>query len=61
MCRWISEQQQKSDHRGGRNICAACGHPGTKTNPLDLDDEGFRVHANHLDNPKSGLYGHRQR
>ena len=58
--RFISTAQQKRDHAGQRNICAACGHPGTRLNPLELDDEGYRVHRRHLNDPASGLYGRRQ-
>lgn len=58
--RFISTDQQKRDHAGLRDICAACGHPGTQLNPLELDDEGVRVHRRHLDDPNSGLYGRRQ-
>lgn len=58
---WISKAQQKRDHSGLRNVCAACGRDGSAGNPLELDNSGFRIHKSHLDAPKSGLFGHRQK
>lgn len=55
MTRWISPQQQQRDHAGKRDICAACGHHGSTSDPLDLDEYGFRVHARHFTEPRSGL------
>lgn len=57
---FISTDQQKRDHAGLRDICAACGHPGTRLNPLELTEWGSRVHRRHLDDPASGLYGRQQ-
>lgn len=61
MAGWIHSRQQQRDHNGQRNICAACGHTGTGTDPLVLDDTGMRVHQQHTEDPTSGLYGHQQR
>jgi hypothetical protein len=60
MAGWISSEQQQRDHRGQRNICAACGRDGTRQDPLGLDNKGFRVHASHFTDPRSGLYGQQQ-
>lgn len=56
MARWISTEQQRRDHAGLRESCAACGVEGTTRNPLVLDDEGYRVHRSHITDPESGLY-----
>jgi hypothetical protein len=53
--RWISAAQQKRDHEGLRYVCAGCGGPETPAEPLDLDDQGYRVHRRHLIDPASGL------
>lgn len=53
--RWISTAQQRRDHNGQRDICAGCGGPATANDPLDLDENGYRVHARHLTDPRSGL------
>lgn len=42
---WISLQQLERDHRGLRNSCAACGHEGTTKNPLEVNEDGYRVHS----------------
>lgn len=55
--RFVNTRQQKRDHTGLRNCCSACGHDGTPRDPLQLDDEGMRVHESHLTDPASGLYG----
>lgn len=36
--------------------CAACGHPGTRTDPL-VSAEGRLIHVSHALDPKSGFYG----
>lgn len=59
---WISGSQQKRDHTGLRNCCAACGHKGTDTDPLGLDDDGSRVHERHFTETKpGGLFGRKQK
>lgn len=61
--RWISKGQQERDHAGQREICAACGHPKTTTDPLVLTKAdgsypgGNRVHRSHTTDPADGLYG----
>jgi hypothetical protein len=55
MGRWINSRQQQRDHAGLRDVCAACGDIGGAVDPLDLDDHGFRVHARHLVDLRSGL------
>jgi hypothetical protein len=60
MARWISLGQQKRDHSGNRDYCAACGHQFTARNPMGLDDEGWRVCVRHFTDPNSGLYGKAQ-
>lgn len=60
MAGWISSGQQTRDHNGQRNICAACGHNGTGSDPLVNDNRGYRVHRSHTTNPRSGLYGQQQ-
>jgi hypothetical protein len=57
---WINSRQQKRDHNGQRNTCAACGHDGTSRDPLVLTNDGFRVHRSHTADPQSGLYGAEQ-
>ena len=42
MAGWISTGQQKRDHEGLRNICAADGHPGTADDPLVKTTDGWR-------------------
>lgn len=53
---WISPGQQRRDHNGKRNICAACGHDGTTKDPLIKAMDGFRVHRSHTTDPRSGYY-----
>lgn len=52
---WISETQFERDHNGQRNICAACGHDGSETNPLVVED-GSRIHVSHTADQNSGYY-----
>lgn len=42
-----NRSQRHRDRNGQRTICAACGHPGTPTDPITLDNDGFRVHRSH--------------
>lgn len=59
---WINSQQQKRDHTGLRNCCAACGHDGTDKDPLGKDDEGYRVHERHfIEKKPGGLFGRKQK
>jgi hypothetical protein len=58
---WISGEQQKRDHRGLRDVCAADGRKGTKGDPLALTDEGSRIHKRHFSDPKSGFKGRQQK
>jgi hypothetical protein len=58
---WISGDQQKRDHRGLRNVCAADGRDGTAADPLGLSDTGSRIHKRHFTDPKSGLFGRQQK
>jgi len=55
MTRWISASQQRRDHAGLRDVCAACGDSGGPGNPLDLEENGARVHARHFVEERSGL------
>ncbi|MFJ9633769.1 hypothetical protein ACIRU8_39355 [Streptomyces sp. NPDC101175] len=57
---WINATQRKRDSSGQRNICAACGHPGTGEDPLVITTDGFRVHLSDTTNPNSGFYGQQQ-
>ena len=57
---WISSEQQARDHKGLRNICGACGHPGTAKNQLGLSNCGSRIHMSHFNDPNDGFYGQRQ-
>ena len=54
---WISKSQQERDHKGLRNICAACGHAPTALNKLVKTTTGSRVHKSHITDPNSGFYG----
>ena len=51
----LNDEQRERDGRGQRNICAACGHPGSAGNPLVISD-GYRVHETHKTDPQSGLH-----
>jgi hypothetical protein len=53
---WISATQFERDHNGQRNICAACGHNGSKANPLVVDEDGSRIHTSHTTDQNSGYY-----
>ncbi|MCW2918648.1 MAG: hypothetical protein JWN52_6716, partial [Actinomycetia bacterium] len=59
---WISAAQKQRDEQGLANICGACGHPFTGTNPAVLtqrtaDHEGgSRIHRSHTTNPNDGFY-----
>jgi hypothetical protein len=57
---YINTTQQARDHKGQRNTCAACGHPGTASDPLVLATDGYRVHLSDTTNPRSGYYGQKQ-
>lgn len=57
---WISAGQQKRDHEGLRNVCAADGHPGTAEDPLVTTTDGWRVHLSDTTNPSNGFFGQRQ-
>lgn len=56
MAGYINTTQQARDHNGQRNICAACGHDGTKADPLVKTLDGHRIHRNHTTDPRSGYY-----
>lgn len=58
---WISGEQQKRDHRGLRDVCAADGRKASKGDPLGLADTGVRVHKRHFKDPKDGFYGAEQK
>ncbi|MFG2512652.1 hypothetical protein [Streptomyces sp. NPDC048584] len=60
MAGWISTGQQKRDHEGLRNICAADGHPGTDEDPLVKTTDGWRVHLSDTTDPNNGFYGQQQ-
>lgn len=55
--KWVNAAQFKRDHTGHRNHCAACGHDGTAADPLVVDNEGWRIHRSHTEDPRSGMYG----
>ncbi|WP_409473518.1 hypothetical protein [Streptomyces sp. HC307] len=57
---WTNSAQQKLDHNGQRNVCAADGHPGTAEDSLVKATDGFRVHLSDTTNPSSGYYGQQQ-
>ncbi|MEU8437806.1 hypothetical protein AB0F18_33910 [Streptomyces sp. NPDC029216] len=42
-----------------REFCAACGHPAFPTDPIVTtdDDDRYRIHQSHTQNPKDGFYG----
>lgn len=52
MAGWISGTQFERDHNGLRNNCAACGHEGTASNPLTVDNGGMRVHSKPFDDAR---------
>lgn len=58
--RWISSGQQKRDHNGQRNVCAADGHEFTADDPGVLTNDGWRVHRSDTTDPNSGFYGQQQ-
>ncbi len=58
---WISDEQQKRDHRGLRDVCAADGRKASGSDPLGLTDSGTRVHKRHFKDPKSGFFGGEQK
>ena len=58
---WISKGQQERDHRGLRDVCAADGRPGSKSDPLGLTDTGSRIHKRHFTTPDNGWYGREQK
>jgi len=58
---WISKEQQKRDHRGLRDVCAADGRKGSDKDPLGLADTGSRVHKRHFKDPADGFYGCQQK
>lgn len=58
---YINAAQQRRDHNGQRNTCAACGHDGTPNDPLVKTLDGFRAHRSHTTDPRSGLYGQQQK
>ncbi|MEE1764371.1 hypothetical protein [Streptomyces sp. SP18BB07] len=60
MAGWINSAQQKRDHDGQRNICAADGHPGTAEDPLVKTTDGWRVHLSDTTDPNNGFYGQQQ-
>ncbi|MER6616301.1 hypothetical protein [Streptomyces xantholiticus] len=60
MAGFINRAQQKRDHEGLRNICAADGHPGTTEDPLVKDLDGYRIHRSHTADPDSAFYGQQQ-
>lgn len=60
MAGWINSAQQKRDHSGLRDVCAADGRPGTAENPLVKASDGFRVHLSDTPDPSSGYYGQQQ-
>ncbi|MFD8545636.1 hypothetical protein [Streptomyces sp. NPDC059649] len=52
----ISTTQKERDRDGQRNICAACGHPGSDAADQLLVADGFRIHRSHTTDPCSGYY-----
>ncbi|MFI8206753.1 hypothetical protein [Streptomyces sp. NPDC085937] len=60
MAGFINRAQQKRDHNGQRNICAADGHPGTEDDPLVKTKDGWRVHRSDTTDPSNGFYGQQQ-
>lgn len=58
---WISNKQQQRDHSGQRDKCGACGHGATPAQPLALTNKGTRVHASHMTDRSSGLFGQQQK
>ncbi len=56
MSGYINNAQQRRDHNGQRNICAACGHDGTHADPLVKSLDGYRIHREHTTDPRSGYY-----
>lgn len=58
---WINGAQQRRDHNGQRNTCAACGTNGTAKDPLVKSSDGYRIHNGHTTDHSSGYFGQRQR
>lgn len=58
---WISKEQQKRDHRGLRDVCAADGRKASDKDPLGVSDDGFRIHKRHFKDPKTGFFGREQK
>jgi hypothetical protein len=61
MAGFINAAQQRRDHNGQRDICAACGHNGTSRDPLVKATDGYRVHRSHTTDPRNGYYRQEQR
>ena len=55
----LNDAQRQRDADGKRNICAACGHPGTPDDRLVVAGDGYRVHGSHTTDPADGYYGQR--
>lgn len=53
----LSATQKQRDADGLRDICGACGHPKSETDPLVISEEGWRVHHSHYTDPATGFYG----
>lgn len=61
MAGYINTAQQRRDHNGQRTICAACGHPASGRDPLVKSLDGYRIHASHTTDRRSGYYGQQQK
>lgn len=57
MAGWINTTQQRRDHNGQRDTCAACGHDATGRDPLVKTTDGYRIHRSHTTDPRNGYYG----
>jgi hypothetical protein len=47
----VNAAQRRRDRDGLSNVCAACGHDGTRKNPLTLSDDGYRICTSHVLDP----------
>lgn len=53
----VNARQRGRDRSGLHNVCAACGHTGSRRNPLTLSDSGSRICESHVLDPDSGFHG----
>jgi hypothetical protein len=53
----ISDAQKQRDTQGLRDVCGACGHEQSETDPLVISEEGSRIHHSHYTDPSSGFCG----